>query len=128
MRVKPLYVEPFGAKVVDLLDRSDSPIKWLLVQKPHQITPCFVWGGDMGEAPFSLTPPPLVPAPCPLTLSPFPLPCRYRYIQPWESEFVDSERVWSEYALKKEEAKAQNRRLTLDDLDDRWGGAVVLGP
>ena len=40
---------------------------------------------------------------------------------------MDSERVWSEYALKKEEAKAQNRRLTLDDLDDRWGGAVVWG-
>jgi len=32
-----------------------------------------------------------------------------RYIQPWESEFVDSERVWSEYALKKEEARATNR-------------------
>ena len=36
-----------------------------------------------------------------------------RYIQPWESEFADSERVWSEYALKKEEAMATNRRLTL---------------
>lgn len=36
-----------------------------------------------------------------------------RYIQPWESEFSDSERVWSEYALKKEEAMATNRRLTL---------------
>ena len=49
---------------------------------------------------------------------------RYRYIQPWESEFVDSERVWSEYALKKEEAKAQNRRLTLDDLDDSWDRGI----
>jgi hypothetical protein len=37
------------------------------------------------------------------------IPNLYRYIQPWESEFIDSERVWSEYALKKEEAKAQNR-------------------
>ena len=51
-------------------------------------------------------------------------PHRYRYIQPWESEFIDSERVWSEYALKKEEAKAQNRRLTLDDLDDSWDRGI----
>jgi hypothetical protein len=43
-----------------------------------------------------------------------------RYIQPWESEFIDSERVWSEYALKKEEARSQNRRLTLEDLEDSW--------
>ena len=32
-----------------------------------------------------------------------------RYIQPWESEFVDSQRVWAEYALKRQEANAQNR-------------------
>lgn len=50
--------------------------------------------------------------------------CFPRYIQPWESEFSDSERVWSEYALKKEEAKAQNRRLTLDDLDDSWDRGI----
>lgn len=30
----------------------------------------------------------------------------------------------SEYALKKEEAKAQNRRLTLDDLDDSWDRGI----
>jgi hypothetical protein len=36
-----------------------------------------------------------------------------RYIQPWEAEFADSDRVWSEYSLKKEEATATNRRLTL---------------
>eukprot|EP00199_Chlamydomonas_sp_CCMP681_P000039 CAMPEP_0119105026 /NCGR_PEP_ID=MMETSP1180-20130426/3084_1 /TAXON_ID=3052 ORGANISM="Chlamydomonas cf sp, Strain CCMP681" /NCGR_SAMPLE_ID=MMETSP1180 /ASSEMBLY_ACC=CAM_ASM_000741 /LENGTH=1353 /DNA_ID=CAMNT_0007089951 /DNA_START=3 /DNA_END=4064 /DNA_ORIENTATION=+ len=52
------------------------------------------------------------------------IPNLYRYIQPWESEFIDSERVWSEYALKKEEAKAQNRRLTLDDLDDSWDRGI----
>jgi len=45
-------------------------------------------------------------------------------LQPWESEFIDSERVWSEYALKKEEAKTQNRRLTLDDLDDSWDRGI----
>jgi len=32
-----------------------------------------------------------------------------RYILPWESEFVDSQRVWAEYALKRQEANAQNR-------------------
>jgi hypothetical protein len=47
-----------------------------------------------------------------------------RYIQPWESEFIDSERVWSEYALKKEEARSQNRRLTLEDLEDSWDRGV----
>ncbi|GMH43997.1 hypothetical protein BSKO_11931 [Bryopsis sp. KO-2023] len=52
------------------------------------------------------------------------IPNLYRYIQPWESEFIDSERVWSEYALKKEEAKAQNRRLTLEDLEDSWDRGI----
>jgi len=51
------------------------------------------------------------------------LPC-LPHPQPWESEFIDSERVWSEYALKKEEAKTQNRRLTLDDLDDSWDRGI----
>ena len=37
--------------------------------------------------------------------------------QPWESEFVDSQRVWAEYALKRQEAQSQNRRLTLEDLE-----------
>jgi hypothetical protein len=50
--------------------------------------------------------------------------CHCRYIQPWESEFIDSERVWSEYALKKEEARSQNRRLTLEDLEDSWDRGV----
>ncbi len=27
------------------------------------------------------------------------IPNLYRYITPWESEFVDSQRVWAEYAL-----------------------------
>ena len=42
------------------------------------------------------------------------IPNLYRYIQPWEAEFVDSNRVWAEYALKRTEAQAQNRRLTLE--------------
>lgn len=48
----------------------------------------------------------------------------YRYIQPWESEFLDSARVWSEYALKRKEANAQNRRLTLEDLEDSWDRGI----
>ena len=48
------------------------------------------------------------------------IPNLLRYIQPWESEFVDSQRVWSEYGLKRQEALAQNRRLTLEDLEDSW--------
>jgi pre-mRNA-processing factor 8 len=45
------------------------------------------------------------------------IPNLYRYVQPWEAEFNDSQRVWAEYALKRQEAQAQNRRLTLEDLE-----------
>ena len=48
------------------------------------------------------------------------IPNLYRYIQPWETEFIDSQRVWAEYALKRQEAMSQNRRLTLEDLEDSW--------
>jgi len=48
----------------------------------------------------------------------------YRYIMPWESEFIDSQRVWAEYALKRQEANAQNRRLTLEDLEDSWDRGI----
>ena len=43
---------------------------------------------------------------------------------PWESEFIDSQRVWAEYALKRQEANAQNRRLTLEDLEDSWDRGI----
>lgn len=52
------------------------------------------------------------------------IPNIYRYIMPWESEFVDSQRVWAEYALKRQEAMAQNRRLTLEDLEDSWDRGI----
>ena len=48
------------------------------------------------------------------------IPALYRYINPWEAEFTDSQRVWAEYAQKRQEANAQNRRLTLEDLEDSW--------
>lgn len=52
------------------------------------------------------------------------IPNLYRYIQTWESEFIDSQRVWAEYALKRQEAQAQNRRLTLDDLEESWDHGI----
>lgn len=52
------------------------------------------------------------------------IPNLFRYIQPWESEFIDSQRVWAEYALKRQEALAQNRRLTLEDLEDSWDRGI----
>lgn len=52
------------------------------------------------------------------------IPNLYRYIMPWEAEFVDSQRVWAEYALKRQEALAQNRRLTLEDLEDSWDRGI----
>ncbi|EIW70772.1 hypothetical protein TREMEDRAFT_38390 [Tremella mesenterica DSM 1558] len=52
------------------------------------------------------------------------IPNLYRYIQPWEAEFLDSARVWSEYAMKRKEATAANRRLTLEDLEDSWDRGI----
>ncbi|KAF3051224.1 pre-mRNA-splicing factor 8 [Didymella keratinophila] len=48
------------------------------------------------------------------------IPNIFRYIIPWESEFRDSQRVWMEYSQKRQEAQQQNRRLTLEDLEDSW--------
>eukprot|EP01105_Mastigella_eilhardi_P006318 TRINITY_DN17931_c0_g1_i1.p1 TRINITY_DN17931_c0_g1~~TRINITY_DN17931_c0_g1_i1.p1 ORF type:complete len:2353 (+),score=674.91 TRINITY_DN17931_c0_g1_i1:30-7061(+) len=52
------------------------------------------------------------------------IPNLYRYILTWEQEFKDSQRVWAEYALKRQEAQAQNRRLTLEDLEDSWDRGI----
>eukprot|EP01062_Namystynia_karyoxenos_P058492 TRINITY_DN50017_c0_g1_i1.p1 TRINITY_DN50017_c0_g1~~TRINITY_DN50017_c0_g1_i1.p1 ORF type:complete len:2366 (+),score=967.90 TRINITY_DN50017_c0_g1_i1:106-7098(+) len=52
------------------------------------------------------------------------IPNLYRYVLPWEAEFQDSQRVWNEYALKRQEANAQNRRLTLEDLEDSWDRGI----
>ncbi|KAF1990334.1 pre-mRNA-processing-splicing factor 8 [Aulographum hederae CBS 113979] len=48
------------------------------------------------------------------------IPNIFRYIIPWEAEFLDSQRVWTEYSQKRLEANQQNRRLTLEDLEDSW--------
>ncbi len=52
------------------------------------------------------------------------IPNLYRYIQTWESEIIDSQRVWAEYALKRQEAQAQNKRLTLEDLESSWDRGI----
>uniref|UniRef100_A0AC35TUB0 MPN domain-containing protein n=1 Tax=Rhabditophanes sp. KR3021 TaxID=114890 RepID=A0AC35TUB0_9BILA len=52
------------------------------------------------------------------------IPNLYRYIPPWETEFVDSQKVWADYALKRQEANTQNRRLTLEDLDSSWDRGI----
>uniref|UniRef100_A0A6A7G0N0 Pre-mRNA-processing-splicing factor 8A n=2 Tax=Hirondellea gigas TaxID=1518452 RepID=A0A6A7G0N0_9CRUS len=52
------------------------------------------------------------------------IPNLFKYINPWGSEFVDSQRVWAEYSLKRSEAINQNRRLTLEDLEDSWDRGI----
>jgi len=52
------------------------------------------------------------------------IPNLYRYILPWEQEFIDSQRVWAEYILKRQQAIEQNRRLTLEDLEDSWDRGI----
>lgn len=52
------------------------------------------------------------------------IPNLYRYIQSWESEFIDSQRVWAQYSLKRQEALAQNRKLNMSDLEDTWDHGI----
>lgn len=48
------------------------------------------------------------------------IPTIFRYITTWENEFLDSQRVWAEYAIKRQEAAEQNRRLTFEDMESSW--------
>ncbi|ODV93721.1 hypothetical protein PACTADRAFT_77234 [Pachysolen tannophilus NRRL Y-2460] len=48
------------------------------------------------------------------------IPTIFRYITTWENEFLDSQRVWAEYAMKRQEALEQNRRLAFEDMEDSW--------
>ena len=52
------------------------------------------------------------------------IPNLYQYLQPWEAEILNSARIWSEYSVKRKEANAQNRHLTLEDLEDSWGRGI----
>lgn len=35
-----------------------------------------------------------------------------------------NQQVWAEFAVKRQEAHAQNRRLTLEDLEDSWDRGI----
>ncbi|KAG7660465.1 uncharacterized protein J8A68_006022 [[Candida] subhashii] len=48
------------------------------------------------------------------------IPTIFRYVTTWENEFLDSQRVWAEYAIKRQEALEQNRRLTFEDMESNW--------
>ncbi|ODV81188.1 PROCN-domain-containing protein [Suhomyces tanzawaensis NRRL Y-17324] len=48
------------------------------------------------------------------------IPTIFRYITSWENEFLDSQRVWAEYAIKRQQAVEQNRRLTFEDMENNW--------
>ncbi|ODV85641.1 hypothetical protein CANARDRAFT_28399 [[Candida] arabinofermentans NRRL YB-2248] len=48
------------------------------------------------------------------------IPTVFRYITTWENEFLDSQRVWSEFGIKRAEAEQQRRRLAYEDLEDSW--------
>ncbi|KAK6453849.1 NUC071 domain-containing protein [Scheffersomyces xylosifermentans] len=48
------------------------------------------------------------------------IPTIFRYITTWENEFLDSQRVWAEYAIKRQEAQESNRRLTFEDMENNW--------
>ena len=52
------------------------------------------------------------------------IPNLFRYMQPWESEFVDSQRVWAEYALKRQEARTRRPAVvpSLSLSDEAVGG------
>ncbi|KAI8869851.1 pre-mRNA-processing-splicing factor 8 [Ramicandelaber brevisporus] len=52
------------------------------------------------------------------------IPNLLRYVLPWQTEFIESQRAWTEFAVKRKEAISQNRRLTLDDLEDSWDRGV----
>jgi len=52
------------------------------------------------------------------------IPNLYRYIQPWEQEFQDSDRAWAEYVVKHSEALQENRRLSSADFPDIWDKGI----
>ncbi|RLV89289.1 Pre-mRNA-splicing factor 8 [Spathaspora sp. JA1] len=52
------------------------------------------------------------------------IPTIFRYVTSWENEFLDSQRVWAEYAIKRQEAQDQNRRLTFEDMQSNWDRGI----
>ena len=52
------------------------------------------------------------------------IPTIFRYITTWENEFLDSQRVWAEYAAKRQVAMEQNRRMTFEELEGSWDRGI----
>lgn len=52
------------------------------------------------------------------------IPTIFRYITTWENEFLDSQRVWADYAVKRQEAIKQNRRLAFEELEGSWDRGI----
>lgn len=52
------------------------------------------------------------------------IPNVFRYVPSWEAEFLDSQRVWSEYASKREESLQYGKRISLEDLEDSWDRGI----
>ena len=52
------------------------------------------------------------------------IPNIWRYVVPWASEIAESARVWAEYAMKRAEATALSKRLSLEDLEGIWDYGV----
>lgn len=52
------------------------------------------------------------------------IPTIFRYITTWENEFLDSQRVWADYAAKRQEAIKQNRRLAFEELEGSWDRGI----
>lgn len=48
------------------------------------------------------------------------IPTIFRYITPWENEFQDSERVWNDYAIKRQIALEENRKISFEELEEYW--------
>lgn len=48
------------------------------------------------------------------------IPTIFRYITTWENEFLDSQRVWSEFSMKREESEHLKKKLTFEDLEEVW--------
>lgn len=52
------------------------------------------------------------------------IPTIFRYITTWENEFLDSQRVWAEYATKRLEAIQENRRIAFEELESSWDRGI----
>ena len=52
------------------------------------------------------------------------IPTIFRYITTWENEFLDSQRVWSDYSVKRREALEENRRIAFEELEGYWDRGI----